>query len=157
MFTNKEQLCQSFWQSVKEQKLNAIKNRGGCQFDPPPPLPRLLGLKVKNPGICLDFLMMEREDCLRTVILWVNEPMSHLQVKWFFKKQVSSTWTVLCSFVSFILLCVSSVTRLRQEGFANWKVKTAAIYIELLGLLIRALVFFKKTLGSDNITQTRCC
>ena len=33
VFTNKEQLCQSFWQSVKEQKLKA-KN---LKSNPPPP------------------------------------------------------------------------------------------------------------------------
>ena len=49
----------------------------------------------------------------------------------------------ICSFVNFILLRVSSITRLRQEGFTNWKIKTT-IYIEILGLLIRTLFFFKK-------------
>ena len=42
MFTNKEQLCQSFWKSVKEQKFKAKSiERGADQFDPPPP--KLLG------------------------------------------------------------------------------------------------------------------
>ena len=38
MFTNKEQLCQSFWQSVKEQKFKAKKIERGVQFNPPSPL-----------------------------------------------------------------------------------------------------------------------
>ena len=39
VFTNKEQLCQSFWQSAKKQKFKAIKiEGGGGQFDPTPPL-----------------------------------------------------------------------------------------------------------------------
>ena len=42
MFTNKEQLCQSFWQLVKEQKFKAKKIEGG-QFDTP-----LKASKVKD-------------------------------------------------------------------------------------------------------------
>ena len=37
MFTSKEQLCQSIWQSVKKQKFKAKKIEGG-QFVPRPPL-----------------------------------------------------------------------------------------------------------------------
>ena len=48
VFTNKEQLCQSFWQSVKEQKFKAKKIEGGGQFDP---TSRLLGLTIKCMGI----------------------------------------------------------------------------------------------------------
>ena len=40
--TNKEQLYQSFWQSVKQQKFKAKKPRG-VHFNLPPS--RLLGLK----------------------------------------------------------------------------------------------------------------
>ena len=43
--TNKEQLYQSFWQSVKQQKFNAKKPRGAHFNLPPPPPSRLLGLK----------------------------------------------------------------------------------------------------------------
>ena len=35
VFTNKEQLCQSFWQSVKEQKFKAKKIKGGGSIWPP--------------------------------------------------------------------------------------------------------------------------
>ena len=38
MLTNKEQLYQSFWQSVKEHKFKAKKVEGG-QFESPPPPP----------------------------------------------------------------------------------------------------------------------
>ena len=38
VFTNKEQLCQSFWQSVKEQKFKAKKIEGGFNLTPPLPL-----------------------------------------------------------------------------------------------------------------------
>ena len=37
VFTNKEQLCQSFWQSVKEQKFKAKKIERGVNLTPPPP------------------------------------------------------------------------------------------------------------------------
>ena len=60
-FTNKEQLCQSFWQSVKEQKFKAQKKSrgqfeggGGGIWPPPPPLSRLLVLKIdksKSTGV----------------------------------------------------------------------------------------------------------
>ena len=44
--SNKEQFCQSFWQSVKEQKFKAKKIEvGGGPIDPPPSS-RLLGLKI---------------------------------------------------------------------------------------------------------------
>ena len=51
MFTNKEQLCQSFWQSVKEQRFKAKKIEGGGQFAPPPlKASRVNELPVQNLG-----------------------------------------------------------------------------------------------------------
>ena len=47
MFTNKEQLCQSFWQSVKKQKFKAKKIEGGSIWHPPPLPPKASRVKVK--------------------------------------------------------------------------------------------------------------
>ena len=49
VFTNKEQLCQSFWQSVKEQKFKAKKIEWGSIWPhPPPPPSRLLRLNGED-------------------------------------------------------------------------------------------------------------
>ena len=95
--------------------------------------------------------------------LWVNESMSQwtnesTMSQAIFYKWAAHAWTVLCSFVNFILLRVSSITRLRQEGFTNWKVKTTIlIHWDIRSTEKRALVFFKKITESDDIAQTCCC
>ena len=48
MTSNKEQLCQSFWQSVKEQKFKAKKIEGG-QFDPHPLKASRINTKSREP------------------------------------------------------------------------------------------------------------
>ena len=60
-----------------------------------------------------------------------------------------------CSFVNSILLRVSTI--LKQDFFRKvYKLKNnTAIYIEILGPLIRALGL-KTATGSDDITETRC-
>ena len=48
VFTNKEQLCQRFWLSVKEQKFKAKKIEGGSIWHPPTPF-KASGVKsIKN-------------------------------------------------------------------------------------------------------------